>query len=115
MTEKIHVEFDSIIFGLQSYGGISNYWNRLLQYAATDSDLVARLILPNKIKYKDFDSQTCGHFTVMREKLDPRLSRYLHAPSSSGVLHTSYYRLPGRRAGRYVVSVYDFTYERYRS
>lgn len=54
---------------------------------------------------------------VVREKIPTRLARYLPCPTPFGadVFHTSYYRIPARRVRRYVVTVYDFTYERYRS
>jgi mannosyltransferase len=35
-------------------------------------------------------------------------------PAATSVFHTSYYRLPSTRPEKYVVSVYDFIYERYR-
>jgi mannosyltransferase len=52
-----------------------------------------------------------------RERLTARFSRYLQTRVSNDarIFHTSYYRLPHRRVDRYVVSAYDFTYERYRA
>lgn len=112
----LHVTLDSIVFGLQRYGGISNYWTRLIREVRCDREIASTLLLPSTVKYREFDDpvEQCGEVTV--EGLPASLARYLRAPTPLGceVFHTSYYRLPARNVPRYVVSVYDFTYERYR-
>lgn len=109
------VLLDCIIFGLQQFGGISNYWAKLLMYVAVEPALDCKLILPKRIRYTDFDTLGAARIPARRERLDPRITRYLGARGDDGgVFHTSYYRLPQQRVDKYVVSVYDFTYERYR-
>lgn len=110
------VLLDCIIFGLQQFGGISNYWAKLLMYVAVEPALDCKLILPKRIRYTDFDTLGAARIPARRERLDPRITRYLGARGDDGgVFHTSYYRLPQQRVDKYVVSVYDFTYERYRT
>jgi mannosyltransferase len=116
MPSRPAITLDCIIFGLQRFGGISNYWAKLVPYVAAQPALACSLVLPRHIRYADFDSLGAARIPALSERLDPRIARYLdgHASDLQGVFHTSYYRLPHRRAGQYVVSVYDFTYERYR-
>lgn len=108
---------DSVIFGLQRFGGISNYWARLLDHATVSPHLSTRLVLPSQVVFREFDPAWNRHRVPLRETIPCRIARYLRAPvdDPDGLFHTSYYRLPQRRVSRYIVSAYDFTYERYRS
>lgn len=107
---------DSIIFGLQRNGGISNYWARLLDSFSAAPDPAWRTEMPRKIRFQHFRP----HWQLgasHSETLPSGLSRYLScalAPTDA-VMHTSYYRLPSKRVKGYVVTAYDFMYERYRS
>lgn len=115
-TASDALRLDCIIFGLQSNGGISNYWARLID-GLTDAQLPNwTALLPKAIRYQDF--RTTWPLTgADTEAMAPFWSRYLACPvgSSTSVLHTSYYRLPSRPVKNYVVTVYDFMYERYRT
>lgn len=115
--EAPRVTFDCIIFGLQRFGGVSNYWAKLVAHASEVTAIDSRLLLPKRVKYHNFDPRWLMRFSTEREKLDTRVARYLSVPAQAmgNVLHTSYYRRPLRRGGKYIVSVYDFTYERYGS
>lgn len=117
MTDRHQITLDSIILGLQRFGGISNYWAKLVEYVSTDTELAGNLLLPKHLIYRDFDDAWLQGMPVRRETLDARIGRYLPAATAcdGGVFHTSYYRPPRQRVGKYVVSVYDFTYERYRT
>lgn len=108
---------DSMIFGLQKIGGISNYWARLLSHLSSENPKATKLVLPKTIKYKTFDTNWVEHFNVKREFFQNNISRYMNSVGAikSGVYHTSYYRLPKKMAGKTIVTVYDFTYERFRS
>ena len=116
MPSQQRLILDSIIFGLQRYGGISNYWARLLDFAATSTQLATSLVLPQHLKYSDFNPEWVRRMPALRERLPARFTRYLPSstPERHATFHTSYYRLPRGRVSRYVVSAYDFTYERYR-
>lgn len=116
MPHRNDLTLDCIIFGLQRFGGISNYWAKLVSHVATQPGLGSTLVLPRCIRFADFGALDISGLPALRERLDPHLSRYLRArcAPNQGVFHTSYYRLPDRLVAKYVVSVYDFTYERYR-
>jgi mannosyltransferase len=115
MTDRQQITLDSIVFGLQRFGGISNYWAKLVEYVSADSELGGSLLLPKHVTFGEFDDDWMRRLPSLRETLTARVSRYLPAlAAGGGVFHTSYYRLPQHRVDRYVVSVYDFTYERYR-
>lgn len=116
MPSRRRVVLDSIIFGLQRYGGISNYWARLLDHATISPLLSTRLVLPRRVSFREFDNAWSRGLPPLHERLSERVSRYMQAavPDRDAVFHTSYYRLPRGRVSRYIVSAYDFTYERYR-
>jgi mannosyltransferase len=117
MTNGYPITLDCIIFGLQRFGGISNYWAKLVEHVSVDPSLAGSLVLPKHLTYRDFDAAWLQRMPVLSEALDARIWRYLPSRTAGdgGVFHTSYYRLPRHRVGKYVVSVYDFTYERYRT
>jgi mannosyltransferase len=117
MISRHPITLDCIIFGLQRFGGISNYWAKLVEYTNDDPALAGALLLPKHVTYRDYDAAWSQRMPVLRESLDARISRYLPGLMGidGGVFHTSYYRLPRQQVSKYVVSVYDFTYERYRT
>ena len=116
MPGKYNLVLDCVIFGLQRFGGISNYWARLLDHATVSPLFSTRLVLPRQCRFRDFDPSWARGLPPMHESLPAQLSRYVRAPvpDRDAVFHTSYYRLPHGHVSRYVVSAYDFTYERYR-
>lgn len=102
---------DSIIYGLQRFGGISNFWSQLLE-ARPPFDRI-EVLLPRTIRARSMPD--LSRFDVRRERLPNAFTRYTRAfgVGRSDVFHTSYYRRPLGSVDRYVTSVYDFTYERY--
>ena len=117
MTSGHPITLDCAIFGLQRFGGVSNYWAKIVEHVSVDPSLAGRLILPKHLTYCDFEDAWIRGMPVRRETLDVRIGRYLRAQTDSGVgvFHTPYYRLPRQQFGKYVVTVHDFTYERYRT
>ena len=117
MNNKLQITLDCNIFGLQRFGGVSNYWAKIVEYLSIDSTFSGSLILPKQIKYDDFEDDWIKRMPVRREMLDARIERYLRSPSGNrdGLFHTPYYRKPNQQSGKYIVTVHDFTYERYRS
>lgn len=111
------VTLDCIIFGLQRFGGISNYWAQLVEHAYASPQMPWRLTLPKTLQFHAVKPSWTTRLPSTRERMPTRLARYLPAPASveTGVFHTSYYRWPRQRVQRYIVTAYDFTYERYRS
>ncbi len=116
-ADQRQIVLDCVIFGLQRFGGISNYWARLLDQATISPHLATRLVLPRQLSFREFDPAWTRGMAPLRERLSSQVSRYMRAPvpDRGAVFHTSYYRLPRGRVSRYIVSAYDFTYERYRS
>ena len=117
MTNRHRITLDSIIFGLQRFGGISNYWAKVVEYVSVDPELAGNLVLPKHLTYRDFDDAWIQRMPIRWETLDARICRYLKAPTDAGegIFHTPYYRIPRLNVKKYVVTVHDFTYERYRS
>jgi len=110
------VTFDSIIFGLQKYGGISNYWNKIIEYTHNSGEYRVQLLLPNEIMSKTFELQNYGNNEIQFEnEISTKISRYCTIKNTdSEILHTSYYRVPHKPVSKFIVTVYDFIYERFR-
>jgi mannosyltransferase len=114
---KQYITLDGTIFGLQAFGGISNYWGRLVQYIDKQSNLKSHLVIPSYIRYSDYNSSWHINSTIRKDLLPNSVSRYLDVPidEKCDVFHTSYFRVPKKKPYKYVVTVYDFIYERYRT
>lgn len=102
---------DSIIYGLQRFGGISSFWSQLIASRLPFDHI--DVLLPRTIRAGSMPNM--DHIQVRRERLPTALTRYMPASGADrgSVFHTSYYRRPLGPVDRYVTSVYDFTYERY--
>jgi len=112
------IVLDNIIFSLQRAGGISVYWYELLRRMTRDRlsiQMVEHACATSNIfrKKLDFDPS----ILIDDRPLPPWLSRYLAYPAAKGgqfLYHSSYYRRSQRAGATNVVTVYDFTYERFR-
>ncbi len=116
MTNRnMAVTLDSIVFGLQARGGISNYWDRLVRYMVAVPSVTSHLVLPKRLKYADYDADWHSKRSTRREVLPTAVSRYLDVNDDRrcDVFHSSYYRSPASSSVRCVVTVHDFIYERY--
>lgn len=109
------ITLDSIVFGLQRFGGISAYWDRLVHHMCTSSAWRSELVFPKRLLSADIDPNRYGVPQLRTELLPTQVSRYLDVAvrDDCEIFHTSYYRVPSQRRLRYVVTVYDFIYERY--
>jgi mannosyltransferase len=112
---NITLELDSIIWGIQYRGGISNYWKNILGLLCEQDSISARLILPRSIKYSEYSDDLVKGVEVYRELLSTSFARYCDVLNSgnSEIFHSSYYRTPAFSNQKYVVTAYDFIYERY--
>ncbi|OOG50840.1 hypothetical protein B0E49_17850 [Polaromonas sp. C04] len=110
------VTLDGIVFGLQTYGGIANYWGRLVQHVAALPNVNSHMVLPKRIQYADYDANWHLKSSTRKEILPTSVSRYLDVRNDRrcDVFHSSYYRSPTNTSTRCVVTVHDFIYERYR-
>ncbi len=113
----MHVGLDSIIFGLQRFGGISTYWIELARRLADTPGIEASLLMPARMISGRADEVAAISLPHATESLPPKWARYLPAPVMEGcdIQHSSYYRQMVRKGPASVVTVYDFIYERYRS
>lgn len=87
------VVFDPIIYNIQSFGGVSVYFDNILK------------------RIKNTDCKYCIVDSINKSKL----ARYKRCDvtSTTGVFHSSYYRLPSNPSLKVVTTVHDFTYERF--
>jgi mannosyltransferase len=120
------IVFDDVIYWLQRAGGITTYWNEITRRigARVGAQVGAQFVdvhrigfaQPPKSKFYAAPPDTQHRW---QQRLTPSLARYgtapMPAPERDAIFHTSYYRQPSRSAGLSVVTVYDFTYELYRS
>ena len=114
----MRITLDCGIWGIQAYGGISNYWKRLFMYLSSGSGQDFQVIAPKKLIFQGLSECRIDQSECIKEVLPSKISRYLpvHIPNfrEGDIFHTPYYRLPLGGKGKFIVSVYDFTYEKYR-
>ncbi len=122
------IVFDNIIFSLQKSGGISVYWYELLKRFLSDTnkdsdgnrlkqdiDTYQLELADNNLFSRKLHQETSFE-TKKESSLSLKILRYLSFRQKVGattLFHSSYYRYaPGAIN---VVTVYDFTYEYYRT
>lgn len=106
------ITFDGIVYSLQRYGGISVYFNALMEQAMSANVAFGLLLGVDRVVGRPSEA-TQRNWHRMRERV---LERYRDFGCDSELAHSSYFRLPrahGARRTRSVVTVYDFTYERF--
>jgi len=111
------IYLDNMIFFLQKAGGISVYWSELVRgLRASDQSIV--FIEPagdsGNMLYGQLE---CRGVMKQRTRWRPAIERYLPIRtkiSGPSIVHSSYYRIAHHRNAANVVTVHDFTYERYR-
>lgn len=107
--------FDGIIFTLQRRGGISVYCQELLQRLWRDEAAVT-LALDGSLQQPELHRPHSVRTPLQRQgrKLERyRPCRVTPHPHGSAVFHSSYYRRPDVSSLPSIVTVYDFTYERF--
>lgn len=106
------IAFDGIVFSLQKYGGISVYFNALLEETkAANIPFELRLGI-DRLQGRP-SAAVQSFWRPVRERA---LERYRDFECDADFAHSSYFRLPAaasRARPKSVVTVYDFTYERY--
>lgn len=106
------ITFDGIVYSLQAYGGISVYFNAMLEGAKTANVPFELLVGVDRLQGRP----SIAVQTQWRPVLERAFERYRDFACDSSLAHSSYFRLPavtGRAKPKSVVTVYDFTYERY--
>lgn len=111
------IVLDANIHGLQVHGGVSGYVARL--YAEfTRMGATPLLLQPQARIYRGFGAAMLDVApAASRERLPAKIAQYLPARGAQRdtAFLSAYYRRPARRVARHVVTVHDFTYERFRS
>lgn len=127
ITKKMHIILDNIIFSLQKSGGISVYWYELISRMLNQSD--------NKYSFIEENRKDTNIFRN-KLKIDPKcnihsnfktnsfLYRYrnldFNIDNKKFIFHSSYYRTLSKSIKKKnniqeIVTVHDFTYERFSS
>ena len=106
------IYLDNIIFSLQNAGGISVYW----------SELINGLHKTESLKFVEYQNDNIfrDELNIETEELNlpVKIQRYLPFTKklpSKAIFHSSYYRTTLNKDVVNIVTVYDFTYERYKS
>ena len=99
---------DGIIYSLQRHGGITVYFNELLQRASVSGLLYRTLVYDGAANHV---AALPGDVLKLKRRFAERY-RPCPVPRDAGVFHSSYYRLPDRAIPT-VTTVHDFTYERF--
>ncbi|MCR2745241.1 glycosyltransferase family 4 protein [Limnobacter parvus] len=102
------IHFDGIVYALQAYGGISVYFNALCTEFSRRGLEIGLYLPAGNLMGKPPSSVE----TKLVNSTNRLLERYRDYECDAPVGHSSYYRLPSSGA-KSVVTVYDFTYERY--
>lgn len=113
---KNRVLLDNIIFNLQEYGGISNYWFNLLQKSQNDNNIFYfEDNFLNKNYYRKLIELPDERIVKDKNIVPLKIKRYLpirNIDKSFDVFHSSYYRYSKGNI-KNVTTVYDFMYEKF--
>lgn len=110
--------FDNIIFNLQTSGGGSVYWGELINYFKNDpnSYFINPDIEINNIVYNEI---IIDQSKIIKEKKIPlNILRFLPSTldiSPESIFHSSYYRVSSNKGVKNVVTIHDFTTEKFGS
>lgn len=109
----MQVVYDNIIYSLQKAGGISIYW----------TELIKRIVKAEPVEFYEKSNENIFRkeiniLTKEENSINFRILRYLpflkKLPPKS-IFHSSYFRTSFQKDIVKIVTVYDFTYEYYRS
>jgi len=104
--------FDNIIYSLQKAGGISMYWAELTKRALSNDVLFYEQKNENIFR-RDLKIPTIGESPIPSSIL--RYLPFFRKLPTDSIFHSSYYRSAIQRNITNIITVYDFTYEKYRS
>lgn len=111
---KFSITYDNIIFSLQKVGGISVYWVELIKRVKQKNNEITFYESQNEnIFRKEIDLNTKQESSI-RVKIVRYLPFMKKLPSKS-LFHDSYYRVSLQKDVVNITTVYDFTYEYFRS
>jgi mannosyltransferase len=99
---------DGIIFSLQKFGGISTYFNELINRIPHQIDESELWVYSENPNLKNSEILTLKHKNRVLERY-----RDLKGVKENSICHSSYYRISKSKKVKNVISVYDFTYEKF--
>lgn len=112
----MHVGIDGIIYSLQAGGGISVYFLELIRHLLGQPGVTVKVDLFEPLKGRGIDDIVGRSArTLSRCRALERYRPHRIGSVMLDVFHSSYYRLPSIRSTPTVVTVHDFTYERFAS
>lgn len=106
------IQIDGIIFSLQRFGGVTVYFRELLNHLEILN--INACLSVERPEVQDISGLTEGVTKSLRLSRAFERFRSCRLISQASVFHSSYYRIPERRNLPTVVTVHDFTYERFR-
>lgn len=104
----MRVLIDGIIYSLQRHGGITVYFNELLQRATAQGISCSTVVYNGASEHA---AALPGHVEARNCRFGERYRR-CPVPVGMSLFHSSYYRLPNRPVAT-ITTVHDFTYERF--
>lgn len=110
--------FDNIIFSLQNAGGISAYWQQIIQGILQEPQFKSNFIeYPNEnIFRKEIEIDSDKILDNCSINLPINIQRFLNPKFSGekGIFHSSYYRVTNNPKCINITTLHDFTYEDHR-
>lgn len=114
--------FDNIIYSLQQSGGISSMWAMLQEELLSATEFQCSFIEQYQVGRNIFRQKLNIPFTQIynpKTILPLIINRYCKAKlpqaETPHIFHSSYYRVPSRDNVKTVVTIHDFTYEKFMS
>ena len=99
------IYFDGIVFSLQKFGGISTYFRELIRGIELDKE--SKTLLYSEKNINNFQNSI-----FLKRRI---LERYRNVtlPENANIFHSSYYRITANKKIKNIITVYDFTYEKF--
>lgn len=104
---------DGIIFSLQRHGGITVYFRELINHLI-NSHIDLRINLEKPLIQGMIDLDVVSKINWNKSRYMERFRDCRISDDDISLFHSTYYRLPERRSIPSIVTVHDFTYERFR-
>lgn len=106
------IHIDGIIFSLQQHGGISVYTRELLSHLVAEG---VSTVLTMEMPISQVVDYNLNTSLLVEQRASRSVERYrrCRTTETASVFHSSYYRQPSQQSIPSVVTVHDFTYERF--
>lgn len=106
----MNLVLDNLIYSLQTYGGISVYWNELTQRLRRDHI---------SFESHSYPSRPLNHTPIHPDEIHhknpivfERLRGFTHGPSTPHLFHSSYYRHSTSKQATTILTVHDLIFEK---